>query len=309
MPDIEDAVRLAEFNHLLPQWRTIFSGDPHSIFQQISQLVLSHTTWQSLNEARRLNLEAGRRLAPPMITVMIDRGFFLEQIIGISKLVDRHDVDNQERGVISLARLLADIGTHRHLITREIFVCKDGHPYDYAAAYQAEMDMLLARGNGAVCLGPGAMVSELMHRTFDKLARVDENQRDRSDLISEHTIANLASILNDYSILGVVELRNKIYAHAGDEFSRNASRYIREPIRLADLQRALEKIVAVYKALALILFQEERSIDILNLDMHDGWDIPLIPTDGLRPLREHAEKFSADMDQHISDAFRAIFPV
>jgi hypothetical protein len=62
-----------------------------------------------------------------LLAHFLDQGYVATQVLAIRRLLD------SRKDVFSLRRLLDNITTHQHLITREIYVCNDGLPYDSEA--------------------------------------------------------------------------------------------------------------------------------------------------------------------------------
>jgi hypothetical protein len=134
---------------------------------------------------------------------------------------------NPAKQVVSLRRVLDDIKTHRHLITREHYVAHDGLPYDPESGERDHIDRTIKQSKGGAhfdwlpTTGPRAWsVAQMVHQRFDKLSGVTPDQRSRSDLIRKEVFDKVEALLSDSGWRDIAEFGNKFVAHAADEHSR-----------------------------------------------------------------------------------------
>jgi hypothetical protein len=149
---------------------------------------------------------------------------------------------DKRKDVISLSRLLADIGDNVDLFTRENFVGFDGLPYDYEVAkarVQASISGSDKQGYWTPRTGPDAYwVSEAAHREFDRLSGIAPVHRSRTDQISKVYIEGVVKWLDASEAGDVVTWTHKYLAHAADRGSRGL-------VDLTTIQPTLDKMTGV----------------------------------------------------------------
>ena len=148
------------------------------------------------------------------VSELLDRGFVTSQLMTIRRLVDR------KRDVISVPRLLNEIKANKYLITREMYVCFDGLPYDYGPAYQKYFAKLefkngVSQMQSVPSHGPKAWSSsEQLHEHFDKLSGTNPKNRSPTDQIRTKVISDLFDRLNACSELE--KAATELFAHTPD---------------------------------------------------------------------------------------------
>lgn len=242
-----------------------------------------------LNEARRFaTKEQPTSAVAPTLASMLDQGFVATQILAVSRLVDKR------KDVISLRRLLDDIEAHRHLVTREMFVCHDGLPYNAAAAERAFWAKAPRPTTGVVTMflpteGPEAFdTAERGHRAFDALSEKAPADRSRTDTIQPAMFDGIRALLEDQTVTSLVELRHKFVAHAADELSRRRAGIERFGVTLNGLEAAQRSLVQAAQRIELdLLWGSSRGV--VPVPQHDHLrylDLPFAPADRLQELRD-----------------------
>ena len=131
--DVQDRKALARYRGKRIKWLAWLEGDPdNSIVSQLHGMMWSDATFRALNKARGYaSQQSPTGAVAPLLAEFLDQGFVATQVLAITRLIDKGSE------VVSLWRLLDDIAENPNLITREIFVCFDGLPYDARAAETA----------------------------------------------------------------------------------------------------------------------------------------------------------------------------
>ena|ERR1700689_231683 len=113
--EVQDKEALARFRAKRTLWMDWLNGDQHHpIFSMIGSMVWTDVSFRTLAKAGEL--EPTGALSNPLLAEALVNGHFATQTLAIRRLVDgRTDV-------VSLVRLLRDIGENIHLFTRENFV-------------------------------------------------------------------------------------------------------------------------------------------------------------------------------------------
>jgi len=229
-------------------WYELRKGDPNTIQQQFFSMMFLDLAYRTLAVARQKTDEGSAVSAQSgLLAHFLDQGYVATQVLAIRRLLDR------SKDVFSLRRLLDDIGKHRPLITREIYVCNDGLPYD-SEAWQS-----LPLGVEGKIWGIEApefgkyLSSRVRHETFDHLSGVSATARQRGDLIREVVFQKLNKWLTNSSAEKLIRLSNKFFAHAATQDSRGSLAY--SGIALADVDEVQRALVRVERAITdLLLF-------------------------------------------------------
>jgi hypothetical protein len=129
--DVHDQTNLALFIRKRNEWkRCIVGRENHAVQRQVIHMLWDDAVFRTFNEARRLTTERKSHnygLNGPLLR-LLDKGFIVSQAMSIRRLTDRNFRD-PEKAVISLVRVMDDIGENIDLITRENYLCHDGTPY------------------------------------------------------------------------------------------------------------------------------------------------------------------------------------
>jgi hypothetical protein len=246
--DVVDKACLHSFRQKRAQWGNWLEGDlDHAIWPAISGLVWRDTTFAAIGKLALENPEGP--LNASLLGETIINGHVTMQVLALRRLVDRR------KGVVSLHRLIKDVGSDWLLLTRENLVCFDGLPYDYAAA---KMDVWADRGPGAYwgdTSGPKAYAaSELLHLQFDRLSGIARSDRSRSDVLPKSLLAKVEGWLNNSGANEIVRWSHAYLAHAGNSRDRDA---------IAHLQVTNDKITAAICDVARVT--EALSSEILGI--------------------------------------------
>jgi len=253
--DVKDRGKLETFRAKRSEWVSwLKSGDPHSIWPQINQILWDDVLFRTINDLRREAIEH------PAVGVgfnanvlrLLDAGFVTTQATAIRRLTDKPD-GGRKRGVLSLRRLIKEIEENRGIITREVYVAYDGLPYDPNAPWQAWIekqirDGTVARTSWLPTTGPEAWgASEIVHKNFDRLAGVVPKARSRDDLILLKWFEYLERRLTECD--SVRKFVDKFIAHAADPVSREGLTTEEKGVTLDRLRRAQK---AIYQVAAFI---------------------------------------------------------
>ena len=178
--------------------------------------------WSSRTIAEIANSNPQSGLHNPLLTEALLSGYFATQVLAIRRLMD-----NANKDVISLPRLLKDIHRNLKLFTRENVVGFDGLPYDYAAVQQRVMLQHLGKAAahfGLHGLRPDACFpAQMAHQKFDRLIGVRPEDRSRSDRLPKRIINELVRWLDKSGADEIVKWSHTLLAHAAGPNSPNRS--------------------------------------------------------------------------------------
>jgi hypothetical protein len=177
----------------------------------------------------------------PLLIEKLLNGHVAIQVLAIRRLMDK-----RSGGIISLPRLVKDLGRHFDLFTRENYVCFDGLPYDYVSVREAQFMELAQQRTPGISWGPTSgphadFISEITHRQFDKLAGIDHAKRNREDRVPNRLLKTIEGWLDGSGADDLAKWSHAYLAHAGDPRSREA---------IADLQVTANKIIQAIRMLA-----------------------------------------------------------
>src|ERR1051326_7047322 len=218
--DVVDQEALALYRDKRYEWLSWYElrqGEPNTVQAQLFNMIYLDLVYRTLVVPRfKADDQAKIAARSGMLAQFLDQAWFASQILAIRRLLDtRNDV-------FSLRRLLDDITKHRLLITREIYVCNDGLPYD-AEGWQS-----LPQGVEGQIWGIEApqfsnyLDSHFRHETFDRLSGVSPAIRKRCDRIRMSVFEKLKSWLTNSSADKLIRLSHKFFAHAASTDSRGS---------------------------------------------------------------------------------------
>jgi hypothetical protein len=245
--DVLDQRKLESYRALWRKWMSWYDhspGEPHSIEQQIQTMLFNDLTYRSAVSARNTvppDVEVAARNST--LGYLLDTGYVTTQVLAVLKLLDN------DRNVISVARLLQDVQSNRSVITREVYVSSFGLPYD-PLAWQTDGRELTA-AVGVFGLDAPELTywlqSHQLHETFDRLSGKRPEERSRSDTIPNSVFKRLRSWLSTDSILKLEALRNKFLAHAANSAARGEAKY--QGVRFVELDEAQRALIRVERAI------------------------------------------------------------
>jgi len=296
--DVEDCLMLVAYRAARSKWINWLEEDEHhSVWSQITGMMWQDAVYRSINEARGYSSQKAPTAASNgYVASFIDTGYVATQVLGIGRLVD------SRKDVISLRRLVDDIRASKHLITREIYVCYDGCPYDYEEVqrqyYEALSPEDLSSVRGLPTDGPGAFgFSRRLHKAFDRLSKKTSEERRRDDTIAEVTFTDIAAALDHPVFQKLKNLRHKFIAHAADEQSRSKAGLESVGTTLAELetaQRILVEIAEMISSSVLYGAHHGQVVPIPQFGHLKGLDKPFVPSTSIAAL-------SKWWDMHMSD--------
>ncbi len=288
--DVEDKASLALFRLKRDEWKRCLIDDDYSVSQQISHLLWNDTVFRTFNEARRLSLEEKNNdigLNSPVINLM-DGTFVASQVMAIRRLSDPNFYD-PKKGVISLRRIIDEIGDSLPIFTRENYICFDGTAYE---GLSHEKD------------GINWIHWDRKHKNFDRLSRVSSSNRSRDDKLDNKIISSLKSELNACKDLRTYA--NKFIAHTSDNPGK---------VKLTDKQKSitLNKLDEAYKAIvksgsflgAVVLYEHSLGgVPVPQYDQFKNLDKPVIKTKSLSNL----STFWMDRNKEVSSWDQELWP-
>ncbi|MEM9420876.1 MAG: hypothetical protein AAGA25_17775, partial [Planctomycetota bacterium] len=196
------------------QWKDIFSSDDaSSIVNQSIYLVYDFALFNLINESRKLHAadESDQLGMNGYVHHFIDRCFIERQVLSIRRLTDR----TRSNSPRSICRLISDIKSNTHLITRENYFKLFEVEYDVEFLKQKESDWLKANipKDGKAFVIPSsvsAFQSSDLHKQFDMLSGAESGSRSLRDTVSQSRLSRFLDELNQ----------------ATDEVKNYADRYV-----------------------------------------------------------------------------------
>lgn len=289
--DVRDTSRLTEFRAKRDEWlHWLLHDELHAISKQISSMLWSDAVFRLINQSRKLAHEAGGEFATQsgVLARALDNGYVAEQLIAFRKLLEKPAPKNPKRQVISLRRLIDDVREHRELLTREMFVCYDGLPFDDRGG----MDDLPEPNEHGVSIawvstsGPRAFgMANLQHTCFSKFMDSAPPTSDRDDQIGARFFAEIENALSKAPFERARLNANKILLHAADGFSRGA-----QPIPSMTLQdnwdchRAI--LMTVNRISVVINGPNLGGVPTPQYDVLENWSTPFAPMEGFDAIME-----------------------
>ena len=284
-------------------WLHLLDGDPeHAIHLQISGMMWADAAYRAMNETRRFATEQCPTAAVAgLLAEALDHGYVATMILAIGKLTEPES-GNQDKGVISLCSILGDMRRQRHLMTREIFVCHDGLPYDPASSeerYYRENPIVPGQGRWRATVGPDAFdTAEQVHATFDTLAGVCKMNRSADDLIRLEVFGEIEAHLNAEVVKRCKDLRDKFVAHAATAHSRTVGNIAGFAITLDQIESAQRSLVVADHQIRrdLLWAGAGEPVPIPQFDQFADLDRPFIPTERIGEIHDWWGKHASDQE-------------
>jgi hypothetical protein len=219
--DVIDKAALTTFRERRRIWLVWLETDEHhAIWQVLSTMVWRDVVFRTIAEIANSNPQSG--FHNPLLTEALLSGYFATQVLAIRRLMD-----NANKDVISLPRLLKDIRRNLKLFTRENVVGFDGLPYDYEAAWQRIMLQHIRQGGGpfwAARTGPDACFpAQMAHQKFDRLTGARPEDRSRNGRLPRRVIDQLDRWLDESGAGEIVKWSHTLLAHAAGPTSPHRS--------------------------------------------------------------------------------------
>ena len=294
--DVEDREVLALYRGKRYEWLSWYElrqDEPNTVQAQIFNMLYLDLVYRTLVLPRKSGEHSKIAATSNTLAHFLDQAYVATQILAIRRLLDtRNDV-------FSLRRLLDDITKHRLLITREIYVCNDGLPYDPEA-----WRLLPDQGVEAKIFGIDAPQfaefrrSRARHETFDHLSAVSPTLRKRCDRIKPSVFDTLRTWLASDTAEKLILLSHKFFAHASSTDSRGSIQY--SGISLADVDAVQRTLVRVERAITDILLFIGISRDVVPmppLGLLKGLDAPYTTNDLIQKMEEQWDQLVAERNQ------------
>jgi hypothetical protein len=226
--------------------------------------------FRTFNEGRRLTIERKSKkygFNAPLIR-LLDEGFVATQVMSIRRLTDRNFRD-PEKAVISLVRVIDDIGENIGLITRENYLCHDGSPYTEPDSMQ----------NGTAWTH-----WKRKQANFDKLSETGQGKRTRSDKMQKSILRRLDKELK---VCGSVrKYVNKFIAHASDPETNPELTEEEKKITLDKLDDCYRAIVRVGSFLGRVFLYENSlgGVPTPQYDQLENIYLPMVAEEDVEKL-------------------------
>ena len=261
---------MALFRLKRQEWYRCLIDDNYSVSKQILHLLWNDSVFRSYNEARRISIEKNddeTGLNSPLVN-LLDEGFVALQVMAIRRLTDPNFYD-PNKAVISLLRVINDIGDSLHLFTRENYICFDGTAYEGLSHDKDGINWLHWNRK---------------HKNFDRLSGTSEKHRSRQDKMNKKIISSLRSELNACNDLRTYA--NKFIAHTSDNPGKVKLTDRQKGITLTKLDEAYRSIVRSGSFIGAIILYEHAlgGIPVPQYDQFKNIDKPTINKEDLSTL-------------------------
>jgi hypothetical protein len=293
--DVIDRAALAEYRIKRDEWLRWYElemGGPNSIQQQLFSMHFVDMAYRIILEARQTQDSSNSLPQSPLLSHLLDQGYVATQVLAIRRLLD------SRKDVISVRRLLGDISKCRWLLTREIYVCYDGLPYD-SESWNILPQTIETKIWGIEAPGLGNYLgSSERHKTFDQLSGTAPATRQRHDLIQTSIFDKLELWLDSVEATKLVTLSHKFFAHAADMDSLGSLEY--SGIALADISAIQRAIIRVERAITdeLLFVAESRDVvPMPPLGLFKGLDLPVVREEAINNMYERWKQMSDERNK------------
>ena len=292
-----DAARVIAFRELRDQILGLLETDPQSIRKQLSELFWQDATFRLFNLARRFSTPGQEKSAVAgLLANYLDTAYVTREVVEVSRLLERPGPD-PAKGVISLPAVVELLRKGTLVITRDVYVCHDGLPYDYEAAAAADFRKHLAAGGGFRWSSTEPTQSEFAHATFDRLSGKRPEDRQPSDTLKPGLLRWLERHLVCDEAAKILRLRNKVFAHAANSHSRGGG-WEREGISLNDVDAVHKRILEVAEVLSTSVSGDTLTpAAVPQFDILDGLSRPFIAEADRAELYEAWASYTHEREQ------------
>lgn len=249
--DISDKTFLAEFRAFRDRVAELLRGDEeHSISAQLLELFWHDATFRTFNEARRTNTADRRNAAiAPLLANYLDNAYIQSEVLAVSRLTDP-PAEEAKLGVVSLPTVIKVLRDNIHLVTREMYVCYDGLPFDCEAAAADEHAATPFVSGVRWMAVPPSDYSRWAHNVFDRLSGKAADRRHREDRIKPGVLRWLERQIQGEDISKIRLHRNKVLAHKADRTSRGAGPAARLGLSLNGIDALHKRLLNVAEVLS-----------------------------------------------------------
>ena len=313
--DVQDKAALATYRDKRAEWLDWLNGDDdHSISHQLLGMSWSYITFRVISEAARLAHRRELR-SPIRNSVLFEHltdGFVATQALAIRRLLDKR------RDVVSLRRLVDDVGSNRSLFVREFFVAYDGAPSDFTPQRDAFHEQLMrdtikngptARWAPNPSSGPDAWAfSERAHEAFDRLTNAGPSRRQRTDSVPDLIFDRLACFLDADVFEKIRRLANKRIAHAADEKSRGAGGRDVDGVSFREIDEAHRHLIMVGNFVSSFLLYQTNLAPVAtpSFDVFEHIDAAGFDDEAIAHLHRLASALASRRDQWARGATAAV---
>jgi hypothetical protein len=292
---------LRRFRQKRREWLSwLHTDEHHAIWPTLHGMVWTDVAFNALRRFAEGNDE--NALNNPLIVEALIKGHLATQVLAIRRLMED---TRKER--LSLRRLVRDLKRHRHLFTRENYVCHDGLPYDYQAVRDAHFSELAAKeGNGVFFSweatdGPEAYgASEMMHLHFDKLAGTDPAARNRDDCLPLRLLTSIEAWLDDSGADALAKWSGTYLAHAGGPSER--ARVDDMAVTSGKIADTIKALARATQAISLFIYAGGRAGAVMPIAQFDQFqfmklDKPIMRPGGEDEAQQRWRQLSAEWDR------------
>jgi hypothetical protein len=291
--EVNDRSALTEYRakrDIWLRWYEHSGTEPHSIQQQLFSMIFIDLTYRTVTGPRQDSANIAAKSG--ILAHLLDQGYVANQVLAIRRLLD------PRKDVISLRRLLNDIAGSRHLLTREIYVCYDGLPYD-PGSWQSLPATQETRIWGLNAPGLAKYLgSSLRHEMFDRLSGIPSTTRTRTDTIRDIVFDRLEAWIKMSSADELITLSHKFFAHAAEPSSRGTLEYSGIKLaHIAKIQRALVRVERAITDQILFIAMGRDVVPMPPLGLFKGLDNPYALTDSVERMYMQWEDLSAERNE------------
>ncbi len=262
--------------------------DDTSIARQIHDLIWHTMTYRTLNEARRI--ETGRSVNGELWH-LVTAGYASLMTMGIRRLVDKN------KDAMSVYTLIEKIAKRPEFLTRELFVCYDGVPFDHELAFRKHGSQhLFGQVYRPHMDGPSAWgASEMRNKAFSKVCGRSGKQK-RLDEIPASIFSDLKERLKAPVLVKVCTMADKVVAHT-EKVPDD------KPVPIAtynDIDEALGVVIRVANAVGLIFFYDQPFGDVVptpQYDFFESLDQSWVLSENLPALAEYWNEQKQQLDR------------
>lgn len=292
--------RLEAYREFRAECLDCLHGSTLSVSNQLVSLAYYTTIFRTLNESSEQHINN-------VLWQLGGAGYASLLAAGIRRMIDRDD------RTMSLWWVLERIEKRPELLTRELYVCHDGLPFDWRTVQLEVLSSVVTNESGIGSFplhgARGWAESRRMHDAFDELmeAPLAGAKRRRLDVMSPGIIGRLKEELKAPSMDRLHTWADRRMLHA----ERLTAGEVVETPSFEDVTDAIHRAARVLQFVSTNLFWDRHvsnAVPSMNFNWSKQLTIPWASIEQLPAIKAEWKRFSKELDQAMDGDGRQFLP-
>jgi hypothetical protein len=293
--NIEDKIAL---------WKTAFENDKNSIATAIHELMWNYAVISTVSKMYEYT-DCDSNNPPKMNKMIFDlliSSYWVNTMMSIRRLIDgAYKLDDEKKGIFSIAALVKDIKSSRHLLNRRVLIEKYDCTYDVASLNAIRLAKLTrSDASGYQNIPPDYYgdLSEERHQLIDYLTGTTPENRSESDIVREPVLDELVKRLQ--KLKPITDFATKYFAHAASAQSRARANLITS-LDLQTIWSAIEELSKISELIGRWFAKGTigNGMPIAQFAKFEYLDIPMMEARDIPKLEQNWESLANETEQWV----------